>query len=717
MLDALLFLGLIEVLGLAAIPLAGAVFARIPGGGLGFAKPLGLLLATWLTWMAGSLGIPYSVPTAVLAAVLVGVLGMVVRLRGDPPDRALRRSLWIWSEVVFVVAFAGMALLAAYSPDVWFFERPMDMMFVSSVNAADTFPPHDPWMAGEDVNYYYFGHLVAAWLIRLTGVDPAVGYNLAIAAYFALTMTAVFAFSASLWAGARARATARPRSPIVVGLGAAGASMLLGNIASAAKLVTHDGPLRQFDWFNTTRVIDPPHTINEFPLFSWVLGDLHGHVMALPFTVLALAFALQFALAGPGVLRDRRRILELVLAGIAIGVLYAINSWSYPVVLGLALLALAVWARDGRRAQWKTAAIGGVVLVAVSLLSMLPFHLSFDPAAKGVGWVTHREEFDVWARSALYTVGVFLWVVIVALMVRLARTRSPWRNLAWGAAGLLLAGTALASKDLSGPLLVAAALSASLRAMLAKRLTAPERFVWLLAAGGLTCLLINDTVYVKDPFDGGPYNRMNTVFKMGFQAWLLLALASAPLAALLDTWLPRWPRRIFAGVLFALVGVSLAFPYAGTYSRKNAFSEAPHLDGQRWLARTAPGDIAAIEWLRDHTPGDAVVLESVGDDYSSFGHARISTYTGRPTVLGWFSHEIQWAHNPVGRREEVQAAYADSAGDTARALLGKYGVDYVVVGPLERTDYGDAGIPKWDRLGKRVFDRQGTTVWRVTSRA
>jgi YYY domain-containing protein len=715
MLDALRFLLLIEVLGLAAVPLAGAVFARIPGGGLGFAKPLGVLVVAWLVWLAGSVGIPYSLPTAIVAALLLVGLSVLARVREAAPDAALRRSLWRWSEGVFAVSFLLMALLAAYSPDVWFFERPMDMMFISAVNASDTFPPHDPWMAGFDVNYYYVGHLVSAVLIRLSGVAPDVGYNLMIAAYFALTMTAVFAFSASLWAGARARATARPLSPVAVGLGAAGASMLLGNLASAARLVSHNGNLRTFDWFNTTRVIDTPHTINEFPVFSWVLGDLHGHAMALPFTVLGLAFALQLGLAGPRVLRDRRGALELLLAGIAIGVLYAINSWSYPVVLGLALLSLVVWARDGRRPQWQAAAVAGAVLVVLSVLTVLPFHLSFDPAAKGVGFVGTRESFDVWMRSAVYTVGVFLWVVLTALAVRLARTRKPWRNLAWGAALLLLAGTALAAKDLTGPLLVAAALAAALRGLLAKRLSRPERFVWLLAAGGLTCLLINDTVYVKDPFDGGPYYRMNTVFKMGFQAWLLLALAAAPLAALLDGWLPRWPRRVFLGGLCVLIGASLAFPVAGTYSRKNAFSEGPHLDGQRWLSKTAPGDLEAIEWLRENTEGDDVVLESVGDDYSAFGHARISTFTGRPTVLGWFSHEVQWAHNPLGRREEVQAAYVDADGANARNLLAKYRVRYVVVGPLERTDYGDAGIAKWDRLGRRVFDRRGTTVWRVTT--
>ena len=63
-----------------------------------------------------------------------------------------------------------------------------------------------------------------------------------------------------------------------------------------------------------------------------------------------------------------------------------------------------------------------------------------------------------------------------------------------------------------------------------------------------------------------------------------------------------------------------------------------------------PGDPGAIEWLRDHAPHGSVVLEAVGDDYSAFGHARISTFTGLPTVMGWPGHELQWAHDPGRRR-------------------------------------------------------------------
>src|SRR5919109_1292052 len=115
MLQALGFFAFVEVIGLAAAPLAALAFGRLPGAGLGFAKPLGVLLVAWAVWMAASIG-PVRYGTATV-----------------------------------VVVVAAVALLVAYSPDVWGTERPMDMAFVNAINASSSFPPHDPWMSGEDL--------------------------------------------------------------------------------------------------------------------------------------------------------------------------------------------------------------------------------------------------------------------------------------------------------------------------------------------------------------------------------------------------------------------------------------------------------------------------------------------------------------------------------------------------------------------------------------
>ena len=704
---ALRFILLLEVLGLAATPLAAAVFARLPGRGVAFAKPLGLLLATWLVWVLGSLAlVPQGLPTWIGAVVVVAAGGALVWWRWKP---TIPRQALLWSEGLALGAFALMALLIAFSPDVWQTEKPMDMAFVNAAGRADHFPPADPWMAGEDLNYYYLGHLMAAGMLRLTGVAPDVGYNLAVAAFFALSVVAAFGLAYAL--GAR----------LAAGLWGVALCIAAGTIGSGLELVSDGGPLRAYDWFGASRVIDG--TINEFPAFSFNLADLHGHVMAIPFTFLALAFGLQLAIAGPAPPPRGPAALELAVAAISVGTLYAINAWSFPVVAGLVALGALVRLRGaeslrerGRTLLWTLA------MLLLAVLAVLPFLLTYDTAADGFGTVSERESFSAWARhnGALY--GLLAYLAVTAYVVRLVSSRHPWRTAGWALAAALWAGSLLATKDLAGVGLLLALVLMAAHAAFVSRAPAVERYVWVLIGGGFLCLAIPELIYVKDSFAGGELYRMNTVFKLGYQAWLLLAVAGAVGLVWSWGWMGRrihhgrrkpWARLAWGVPLLALLALAAVYPIAGTYARKGGFTEPPTLNGLRWLEESSPGDPPAMAWLRENAPREAVVLEAVGDDYSAFGHARISTFTGLPTVMGWPGHELQWAHDPGTRRQDVEEIYRAPDEATARPLLDKYGVRYVVVGPLERTTYGDAGIAKWDRLGRRVFDRDGTTVWEL----
>jgi YYY domain-containing protein len=699
---ALRFFVLIEVLGLAATPLAAVAFARLPGNGVAFAKPLGLLLATWLVWMAGSLGlVPQSLGAWIGAVVVLVVAGALVWWRRRPPLWVgLTRRCLLWSEGIALVAFAAMALLVAYSPDVWQTEKPMDMAFLNAAGNAHSFPPEDPWMAGEHLNYYYLGHLMAAGLVRLSGVAPDVGYNLSVAAFFALSAVAAFGLASAL------------AGRVAAGLWGVALVLVAGTLGSGLGLVEHGGPLRDYDWFGASRVIKG--TINEFPAFSFTLADLHAHVMAIPFSLLGLGFGLQLARAGPPEPPRGPAALELGSTAVALGPLYAINAWSFPVIAGLYLLGALVRLREapGLRERARTLAWALAALV-LAVLAVLPFLLNYDAAADGLGRVTERAPFSSWARDNGAIYGLFAYLVATAYAVRLARSRRPWRTAGWSAAAAVFLGSLLAGADLVAVAGLAALIWVAAHAAFLGREPAPERFGWVLVAGGLLCLLIPEVVYVRDSFDGGSLYRMNTVFKLGYQAWLLLAIAGAGVIAWSGAWLGRRVRAGWALGLVAGLALAAIYPVAGSYARKGGFATAPHLDGLRWLSQSAPGDPPAIKWLRDHTPRGAVVLEGVGDDYSAFGHARISTFSGRPTVLGWPGHEVQWAHDPGTRRADVDSLYSTTDPALARPLLARYHVRYVVVGPIERADHGDAGVAKWDGLGRRVFDRDGTTVWQL----
>src|SRR5215218_62845 len=617
--EAVRFWALIELIGLGAAPLAGVLLARLPGAGLGLGKVLGLLLATWLIWLGGSSTlVPYGAVSAALWIALVCALGLLAWVRGWEGRRALARGeprgwlarrrwrrlaarvppepdplrarLFWGAEAVFTVAFAAMALLVAYSPDVWNTEKPMDMAFVNAANRADTFPPEDPWLAGADLNYYYLGHLAMAVLVKLTAVAPDHGYNLAVAALFGLTAAAVFTVAGTVWGAARGE-----RGAVRAGLAAVGLVVVAGNLEGARLLIADGGRLRDYDWFAASRI--DPDTITEFPWFSFLLGDLHAHVLALPFTLLALAFALQVVLAGPR-LSGRVRIgLEAGGAALATGFLYTVNSWSYPVMAGLLALAVVAWLCDPRSAASRPAAVRWLLAVlALSVLLVLPFHLTFDPAARGIGVVDEGRGFADWARDEGLIFGTLLVFVALAYVGRLLATRLPARNAVWIAVAAVFAGSLLAALEWAHVALLAALLFVALQALLSRSVAPPLRLVWLLVAGGVACLLGPELLYVRDEFEGTALYRMNTVFKLGYQAWLLLGLAGIGALAWRGEWLTRWlGRSVFALAAAATVVAVAVYPVAGTYARKGGFDASPTLDGLGWLRDRAPGDPGAID--------------------------------------------------------------------------------------------------------------------------
>jgi uncharacterized membrane protein len=344
---------------------------------------------------------------------------------------------------------------------------------------------------------------------------------------------------------------------------------------------------------------------------------------------------------------------------------------------------------------------------------MLPFILDFDPEARGVGIVHVRRNFQGWLGDTALIYGILIWPIAAAYVGRLLGAQYKWRWLGWGLVGCVVAGSLLAADQLTGAMIVALATAVGISAALSVELSAPERFLWILIAGGSVLLLIPELLYLRDAFESQPLFRMNTVFKAGFQAYLLLGLAAGCALPWAAAWLPRraWTGWAIGAAILLLLG--FVYPYAGSHARTAGFPTAPTLDGLKWLRAGSPGDPGAISWLRANAPRDAVVLEAFGGDYSAFGHARISTFTGRPTVIGWAGHEVQWQHDPGTRGVDVEAMYKGTDLVATRGLLGRYGVRYVVAGPIEQTTYGDGGLAKWDQLGRRVYSRAGTTVWEL----
>ena len=243
-------------------------------------------------------------------------------------------------------------------------------------------------------------------------------------------------------------------------------------------------------------------------------------------------------------------------------------------------------------------------------------------------------------------------------------------------------------------------------------------------------LVVCEVLYIRD-FYGGALRRMNTVFKLYYQAWLLFAVGGSVAVF----WLLRrlrgrryepggrlaWVAALGVGAWLLVAMVT--FPIKATLLRTNSFRNQPTLNGMAWLQQTQPDDYRAAEWLRLNGRANAgqrapVLLEATGGAYSEF--ARMATQTGFPTVLGWDQHERLWRGAGIepeisARQRDVDTIYSAATLEQTRPLLDTYNVTYVVIGYLERQKYGaSGGLAKFDAGGLApVFREGGTVIYRI----
>jgi uncharacterized membrane protein len=238
----------------------------------------------------------------------------------------------------------------------------------------------------------------------------------------------------------------------------------------------------------------------------------------------------------------------------------------------------------------------------------------------------------------------------------------------------------------------------------------PARAAWAASVLGVALVMAPELVYLHDGFG----TRMNTIFKLYYQAWLLFALAGAFAIAL------AWdhasaPRRWLARAAAAAATVGVAFTAAAAWDVTGGFAASPSLDA---LAHVPAGERGAIEWVRSHLPPDALVLQAAGRSYAA-EESRLSVGTGRATLLGWDGHEVQWRGRAfgsmaAGRAEAAQAVYTARDRATLVAALDAWKVDYVFVGPAERRRYGmdDANEQLLHGALDVAFERDDARIYR-----
>jgi YYY domain-containing protein len=536
--------------------------------------------------------------------------------------------------------------------------------------------------------------------------------------------------------------------------------------ALAVTVGGQDAPLHPGDWFWTaTRAINinegEAAPITEFPFFTFLYGDLHAHMIALPLTLLALAWAVSLVLGAPpddssGKSHRLQTALVWLTGALAIGVLRATNTWDWPTYLLLGLLAVLyhAYVSNGRRLDWSMlgqAAFQGTALAVLSTLLFWPYVDNYGSGYESLrlwdGSYTHLTNY-------LVIYGLFLFLILT----HLAREFRAWSR-TWTTEDLaalqpvarplllglflyvILIGALFVLNYWIAPVVLTLAAFAGLLG-LRPGLPAARRVLLILIAAGLALTLMVEVVVLE-----GDIGRMNTVFKFYMQVWVLFSVAGG--AALALAWptvrrrLGHTQRRLWQGLLLLLVGAAALYPLLATPARWNIrmSDEAPTtLDGMAFMQTTSYGDTAydgssrtielddeyeALRWMQRNVEGTPVVAEAhSGNPYRTIAN-RVAMYTGLPAIVGWDWHQChQRAAAPDylvwERVDDVRRLFETTNVGEALAIIAEYDVQYVYAGELERAYYPPVGLQKFTQMTeagllREVFSNEGVTIYEVTN--
>lgn len=672
----------VTFLGWLTFPLVYRLFPALADRGYSLSRAVGLLIWGYVFWLLTSLGVSQNdlggllLGLLILAGLSIWALGHADRRQQATNANEItsglssvvrwirhNRRLVINVEILFLVAFAFLAFVRASNPELTSAEKPMELMFINSILRSPTFPPRDAWLSGFAISYYYFGYVMTAMLAKLTGVPGTAAHNLMTALVFALGAIGSYGILYNLLSSRKSSADEEETAPGKRRAFLAPLFLLLLSNAQGFLEILHKRglfwkgnasafwawldikdlsqppteplgwvPDRYLWWWRASRVVSDydlsggfKEIIDEFPMFSFIHADLHPHVLAIPFGLLAIAAALNLFLGGwRGELnlfgfRLRINLVGFIFLGLLLGGLAFLNTWDILIAAALVVgtYVLARVAESGWK--WGRAEdilVLGLPLGILSILLYLPFYIGFSSQAGGPlpNLVYPTRGAHLWIMFAtlllpLYVYLLYLWRAgklpgkwWQATVLSLGLVLTLW-GISWllglsvgflrpdlkasflGQQGVPDMGTLFSQaglkrlSHLGGLLTLLAVLIPALAFLIAdhkpqatdSKLSSvvyrPSSFVLLLITLGALLVIGPEFIYLQDQFG----TRINTVFKFYYQAWMLWSLAAAyGIAVLIRKSRGIWNVVFWVGLILLLV-VGLAYPLFGLPTRTGNF--------------------------------------------------------------------------------------------------------------------------------------------------
>lgn len=685
-------------------------------GGWAINRVIGWLMIGLPIWYLAHVGLPINTRAGVWVTffALLGVAAWFSKKTSFNFSDFLKekKPLIIAEECLFVFGIFFLSIIRGYAPEINSLEKFMDGGLIISYLKSPTLPIEDMWLAGYDFNYYTFGHYQGAIATHFWGIDPVISYNILLGLLMGMSLALGFSvivnilalstgqtktFNFSIPFFKRFQKNSIQTSPLfpLIATGIIGAYLLVfaGNTQTIWYLlarcysqatqtainfspadeekqpVVSDGCSFIGYWYpNATRFI--PRTIHEFPSYSFIVSDLHAHVwnfvyvLALFNILLVWGHALfQYIDTKKNSKASKTFYWLTAIVGTFMGIFVMTSTWD-ALVYSLFMAVLSALVLINYPQLLPKLVVSGIVIFILMLVVSSAWWLNFDSISEGAAIAT--EHTTIWHLIALWLIHIVLGTLAVII--------------------------------------------SHLSVKQAKKITFVHLFIVNLVLSGILLIIIPEFAYIKDIYTTQP--RANTMFKLTYQAFIMLSIAMSISLGLLHNkreLLSKPTYRFLSILVFLGIGCLSIYPYFGYrdyYLGLNAKYKS--LDGLAWLNDQHPNDYQAYLWLKE-IPGRPHILEAVGDSYTTYN--RMSAFTGLPTVLGWRVHEWLWrgSYDIAGQRsDQVLKMYEHPFDAESQQLYNQYHVKYVVVGDKEREAYPALAEEELKRLGKIVFEA-GTT--------
>lgn len=691
-------------IGVSVYPLSRYLFGRFWDRGYILAKILGIGVSSYIVWLLANLKVlPFERGVIIGVVTFLGILNWGLYKRWKKKEEKSLLRIYILEEVFFFLGVCFWSYVRGFAPDINGLEKFMDYGFVNSILRTDYFPAKDMWLSGENyINYYYFGHYICAFLTKLTGIKSEITYNLQLGLIFGLSLVGSFSLVSNFlyWRF--------KKLSLKIFLGGIVGSLLLnlgGNLHTFI-YVLKEG-IGKYWYPDATRFI--PYTIHEFPSYSYIVADLHGHLSDIPFVLANIGLIFCFFVSlekikggfGERLFKEkkgerfRKPFILIFFIGFFLAINYMTNSWDLPIYLALFGGSVFIIRRKVGRGKsfWVDIFGFGFLTVGFYLLFCLPFNFYFEPFFKGIALVESRSPtymlLILWGYFYFFAVS-FCYLVLKEKIKGCFSRRRVVEKIGQ----YLEVEVKVLGEEKGG------------------EINLVDIFILMMILLSTFLILFPEFLYVKDIYIK-EYHRANTMFKLTYQSFMMLSMvAGYTLVIFLERKKSQARALWLLGAGF-LIGAVLSYSYFGVSSYYNRLRKYKGLDGIKYLKRTHPGDYEAILWLRENAKKGDVVLEAVGESYTDYG--RISSYTGLQTVLGWPVHEWLWrgSYDEAGKRTgEVAAIYS---GDlkTAKKFIEKYDVSYVIVGRLEKEKYQRINEDSFKKMGEAVFKKGEVKIYKV----